>query len=179
MLTSTHMGLLPDHLVQVKNPIVPFTPLPPFSPFLLSQKCNADAIMSCCWFLKGSASETPPGRLHGGDPSQVLQVTFPFVLPLSSEEQFNEAETALKEETIRRKMVSNCLFCHRNIVHIANLQVQKALKESFTPKMTPPPKIDESRFELEFNSMTNGFSKFTLFESRWRPVSIWVPIRNR
>lgn len=34
--------------------------------------------------------------------------TFPFVLPLRSEEQFNEAETALKEETVRRKMVSNC-----------------------------------------------------------------------
>ena len=63
---------------------------------------------------------TPPQR----------EETFPYALPLSSEEQFNEAEAALREETVRRKMVSNCLFCHRNIVHIANLKVQKALKES-------------------------------------------------
>ena len=76
-------------------------------------------------------------RAGPGPPQR--EETFPFILPLSSEEQFNEAETALKEETIRRKMVSDCLFCHRNIVHIANLQVQKALKESFTPKMTAPP----------------------------------------
>ena len=31
---------------------------------------------------------------------------FPIVLPLANEEQFDEAEAALKEESVRRKMVN-------------------------------------------------------------------------
>lgn len=37
-------------------------------------------------------------------PEAQREETFPILLPLISEEQFNEAETALKEETVRRKM---------------------------------------------------------------------------
>ena len=52
------------------------------------------------------SSLNAPGA--GPDPPQ-REETFPFVLPLSSEEQFDEAETALREENVRRKMVSNVL----------------------------------------------------------------------
>lgn len=37
---------------------------------------------------------------------------FPIMLPLTNEEQFDKAETALKEETVRRKMVNKCLFSY-------------------------------------------------------------------
>ncbi|XP_051251270.1 uncharacterized protein LOC127360921 [Dicentrarchus labrax] len=101
----------------------------------------------------GSAPDTPRGRFHGREPSQMLQdiaankntkmltellmevkqmsrdiqfikteiakssmnipragpaswreTPFPIVLPLANEEQFDEAEAALKEETVRRMM---------------------------------------------------------------------------
>ena len=77
------------------------------------------------WIKAEIAKSSLNAPAAGTDPPQ-REETFPFVLPLSSEEQFNDAETALREETVRRKMVSNCLICHRNIVHIANLHVQKA-----------------------------------------------------
>ncbi|XP_071326127.1 uncharacterized protein [Trachinotus anak] len=73
----------------------------------------------------GSAPETPRRRFHRGESSQVLkdiaanknttmltellmerEERFPIVLPLTNEEQFDEAEAALKEETIRRKMIT-------------------------------------------------------------------------
>ena len=91
-------------------------------------------------WIKGeiaNSSLNAPGA--GPEALQRELQTFPIDLPLSSEEQFDEAEAVLREETVRRKMVSSCLFCHRNILHIANLQVQKALKEKLTPKMTFPP----------------------------------------
>ncbi|KAM9318790.1 uncharacterized protein KZ484_023104 [Pholidichthys leucotaenia] len=105
-----------------------------------------------CWFLKGSAPETPQGKFYAVEPSQMLQdiaankntkmltellikveqmsrdiqflkteialnipgadpesqreEPFPIILPLANEEQFDEAEAALKEETVRRKMIT-------------------------------------------------------------------------
>ena len=46
----------------------------------------------------------------GAGPQAQREENFPIVLPLTNEEQFDEAETALKEETVRRKMVNNCVF---------------------------------------------------------------------
>lgn len=37
---------------------------------------------------------------------------FPIMLPITNEEQFDKAETALKEETVRQKMVNKCLFSY-------------------------------------------------------------------
>lgn len=44
---------------------------------------------------------------RGAEPDSQREENFPIVLPLTNEEQFDEAEAALKEETVRRKMVNN------------------------------------------------------------------------
>ncbi|XP_049451182.1 uncharacterized protein LOC125900324 [Epinephelus fuscoguttatus] len=43
---------------------------------------------------------------RGAEPDSQREEKFPIVLPLTNEEQFDEAEAALKEETVRRKMIS-------------------------------------------------------------------------
>ncbi|XP_071331172.1 uncharacterized protein [Trachinotus anak] len=45
-------------------------------------------------------------NIHGAGPDSQREERFPIVLPLTNEEQFDEAEAALKEETIRRKMIT-------------------------------------------------------------------------
>ncbi|KAK1904748.1 Lipoprotein-releasing system ATP-binding protein LolD [Dissostichus eleginoides] len=75
-----------------------------------------------------SAPETPRGRLYGGESSRVLkdiaamrttkmltelcmesqrEDNFPIMLPLTNEEQFDETEAALREEAVRRKMITH------------------------------------------------------------------------
>ncbi|KAI4791507.1 hypothetical protein KUCAC02_033968 [Chaenocephalus aceratus] len=81
-----------------------------------------------------SAPETPRGRLYGGESSRVLkgkyhflsrflttelaklnihgagpesqEDNFPIMVPLINEEKFDETEAALREEAIRRKMIT-------------------------------------------------------------------------
>ncbi len=44
---------------------------------------------------------------RGAEPDLQREENFPIVLPLTNEEQFDEAEAALKKETVHRKMVNN------------------------------------------------------------------------
>ena len=46
-------------------------------------------------------------NIPGAGPESQREEPFPIVLPLANEEQFDEAEAALKEETVRRKMVNH------------------------------------------------------------------------
>ncbi|KAL7395106.1 hypothetical protein ABVT39_010220 [Epinephelus coioides] len=45
-------------------------------------------------------------NIHGAGPDSQREENFPIVLPLTNEEQFDEAEAALKEETVRRKLIT-------------------------------------------------------------------------
>ena len=57
-------------------------------------------------FIKAEISKSslnPAGPEAPGD-------TFPFTLPLTDMQHFNDAERALQEETVRRKMVINRFF---------------------------------------------------------------------
>ncbi|KAM9408271.1 uncharacterized protein KZ484_025793 [Pholidichthys leucotaenia] len=45
-------------------------------------------------------------NIPGADPESQREEPFPIILPLANEEQFDEAEAALKEETVRRKMIT-------------------------------------------------------------------------
>ena len=46
-------------------------------------------------------------NIPGAGPESQREEPFPIVLPLANEEQFDEAEAALREESVRRKMVNH------------------------------------------------------------------------
>ena len=60
-------------------------------------------------------------NIHGAGADSQREERFPIVLPLLDEEQFDEAEAALKEETIRRKMVNN-FYIKRFLYNLSRLQ---------------------------------------------------------
>ncbi|KAJ8352150.1 hypothetical protein SKAU_G00236260 [Synaphobranchus kaupii] len=45
-------------------------------------------------------------NIHGAGPESPREDNFPIVLPLTNEEQFDEAEATLREEAVRRKMIT-------------------------------------------------------------------------
>lgn len=67
----------------------------------------------------------PPGA--GPEPQR--EENFPIVLPLTNEEKFDEAETALKEESVRRKMVNCelCIFLNLNVCSVGGIALNKCL----------------------------------------------------
>ena len=126
-----------------------------FSPFLLSQMCNADTIMlKSVGFLKVQLLKHHVTNSMEGNPVEGSPLFFHSAARSSLTRQKLRSRKKLFVE--RWWAVVLFFFCHRNIVHIANPQVQTALKESFTPTMCFFLLINHA-LNLEFNSITNCF----------------------